>query len=339
MNRKVHMEAVLAGDIGGTKTKLGFFILGSKRPEPVVVQTYPSTSATSLEELITRFLQEHECTVSAACLGIAGPVIHGSVKATNLPWQISEEAIKKQFGLRHVRLVNDLTATAYAVALLEDDEIFSLNLGKADPSGNIGIVAPGTGLGVALLVAHSSGFRAVASEGGHTDFAPANDVQIGLWRYLQRDMDHVSVERVLSGPGLYSIYEWLRRESNQSEPTWLTEQLQREDSSRVISEAALDSRDAVCSEALEVFVSVLGAYSGNLALTAMTSGGIYLGGGISPKILPKLREGSFMKAFTEKGRFRKLLSDMPVQVILNDEAALLGAAWCALHIDKGGNGR
>jgi len=331
MNRKAKMGLVLAGDVGGTKTRLGIFKYGPKRPEPIVVQNYSSSGASSLEELIARFLEEHAYTATSACLGIAGPVVDGSVKTTNLPWSISEEAIKGRFGFPHVRLVNDLTATAYALTLFEDHDFFTLNVGKEDSRGNIGIVAPGTGLGVALIVARPGGFDAVASEGGHADFAPANDQQIGLWRYLRQEMDHVSVERVVSGPGLHSIYLWLRQESHEAAPPWLTEKLQREDPPRVISDAALKNRDVVCREALEVFVSAFGAYAGNLALTAMTSAGIYLGGGISPKILPKLKEGTFMETFVAKGRFRELMSRIPVRVILNDEAALLGAAWCALQ--------
>jgi len=246
---------------------------------------------------------------------------------------MSEEAIKRRFGFPHVRLVNDLTATAYALPLFEDHDFFTLNVGQEDSKGNIGIVAPGTGLGVALMVAHAGGFDAVASEGGHADFAPANDRQIGLWQYLSREMDHVSVERVVSGPGLHAMYLWLRQESRQAEPPWLTDELQRRDPPRVISDAALKNTDIVCSEALEIFVSAFGAYAGNLALTAMTSAGIYLGGGISPKILPKLKEGTFMESFVAKGRFRELMRRIPVRVILDDEAALLGAAWCALRAD------
>jgi glucokinase len=331
VDKEGEMETVLAGDIGGTKTTLGFFVMGPDRPEAVVSQVYASAETTSLEELIARLLSEHPHTVTSACLGIAGPVMHGTVKATNLPWQVSEAAMSKQFGWRHVRLVNDLTATAYAVPFLRDDETLSLNTGKGDRKGNIGIVAPGTGLGVAVVVAEAQCVHVVASEGGHADFAPADDRQVKLWRHLRRDLDHVSVERVLSGSGLHAIYQWLKEESEQPEPDWLRQQLYREDPAKVISEVALNDSDAVCGEALKVFVSVLGAYSGNLALTAMTTGGIYLGGGITPKILPKLQIGPFMEAFTAKGRFEQLLSKIPVRVILNEKAALLGAAWCALH--------
>jgi len=333
MKREIDMEAVLAGDIGGTKTNLGFFVGGADRPERLVVRSYPSTDASSLEALIERFLSEFGHTVSSACFGIAGPVVQGAVKATNLPWEISEEALSRRFGFRNVHLVNDLTATSYAVPLLRSDEVVDLTSATGDRSGNIGVVAPGTGLGVALLVAHERGFIAVASEGGHADFAPADERQVGLWRYLQKDLEHVSYERVVSGPGLYATYEWLRQASDQPEPAWLTARLQREEPPKVISEVGLAARDAVCTDALDMFVFSLGAYAGNLALTAMTRGGIYLGGGIPPKILPRLKEGPFMEAFTAKGRFREILSGMPVRVILNDEAALLGAAWRAQQSD------
>lgn len=328
------MEAVLAGDIGGTKTNLGFFVKGADRPERLLVRSYSSTDASSLEDLIELFLREQGSTVSSACFGIAGPVVEGAVKATNLPWEVSEKALSGRFGFQHVHLVNDLTATSYAVPLLREDELVDLAPVKGGRKGNIGVVAPGTGLGVALLVAHEDGYIVVASEGGHADFAPPDERLTGLWHYLRREMDHVSFERVVSGPGLHALYEWLRQESKQPEPAWLSQRLQQEEAPKVVSEVGLSGRDTVCADALNLFVLCLGAYAGNLALTAMTEGGIYLGGGIPPKILPRLQSGPFMDAFTAKGRFREILSSMPVRVILNDEAALLGAAWRAQQSTK-----
>jgi glucokinase len=322
---------VLAGDIGGTKTNLGLFLPGDKRPELVTMESYSSASAQSLQDLIARFVVGNPERIASACFGIAGPVMEGSSKTTNLPWHVSEKDIKGRFGWGKVRLINDLTATANAVHLLLNDEICELNPAASKADGNVGVVAPGTGLGVALLVAVGGRLYPVPSEGGHADFAPTNDDQVELWRYLNKKLGHVSVERVISGPAIRDIYSWLRDRCDFPEPVWLAERIKAEDPPVVISGAALDQNEPLCVKTLEVFVSILGSYAGNLALTGMTTGGIYLGGGIAPKILPKLKEGGFMTAFLDKGRFRELLSKMPIRVILNDKAALLGAAWCALQ--------
>lgn len=331
MDISSEQSIVLAGDIGGTKTNLGLFLPGDKRPELVTMESYSSASAPSLQDLIARFVAGNPERIASACFGIAGPVMEGSSKTTNLPWHVSEKDIKERFDWGKVRLINDLTATATAVQLLQDDEIFELNPAAAKADGNAGVVAPGTGLGVALLVAVGGRLYPVPSEGGHADFAPTDDDQVEFWRYLRNKLGHVSVERVLSGPGIREIYSWLRDRGDFPEPAWLAERMKSEDPPVVISEAALDQNEPLCIKTLEVFVSILGAYAGNLALTGMTTGGIYLGGGIAPKILPKLKEGGFMTAFLDKGRFRELLSKVPVRVILNDKAALLGAAWCALQ--------
>jgi glucokinase len=331
MSRGINQTVVLAGDIGGTKTNLGLFVPREKRPEVVAMKSYASTEASSLQDLVERFVENNPEQIASACFGIAGPVIAGSSKTTNLPWHVSEEEIKQRFGWEKVRLINDLTATAYAVQLLNDDEVLELNPDAARVYGNVGVAAPGTGLGVALIVAVGEKYYPVPSEGGHADFAPTDDQQLELWKYLGNKFGHVSVERVISGPGIADIYYWLRGRGGHKEPDWLSEQLMSEDPPMVISETALDNKDPLCVETLEMFVSILGAYAGNLALTGMTTGGIYLGGGISPKILPMLKEGGFMAAFTDKGRFKGLLSQIPVRVILNDRAALLGAAWCALQ--------
>jgi len=322
---------VLAGDIGGTKTNLGLFVPGDKRPELVAMQSYSSTAASSLQELVAQFMSGRAEQIASACFGIAGPVIAGSSKTTNLPWHVSEQDIKERFGWEKVRLINDLTATAHAVQLLQDDEVFDLNPAAENVSGNLGIVAPGTGVGVALIVVVGNKFYPVPSEGGHADFAPTDDQQVDLWKNLRSRFGHVSVERVISGPGIADIYYWLRDRLEYHEPAWLAERLKAEDPPMVISEEALDKKEPLCIKTLELFVSILGAYAGNLALTGMTTGGMYLGGGIAPKILPTVQEGGFMNSFTTKGRFKELLSKMPVRIILNDKAALLGAAWCALQ--------
>jgi glucokinase len=323
-------QIALAGDIGGTKTNLGLFARGEHRPSLLVMKSYSSTQSAGLPELITRFLEEHPQSISSACFGIAGPVIDGRCKATNLPWEVSEEEIRREFNWDKVRLINDLAATALAVPLLQVSELSTLNATPTE-RGNIGLVAPGTGLGVSLLVVADGKLYPIASEGGHVDFAPRNEDEADLWRHLRETQDHVSVERLASGPGILAIYSWLKKLDQYEEPAWFTEKMKISDPPAVISEAALAERLEPCVKTLKLFVSILGATSGNLALTGMTTGGMYIGGGIVPRILPFLERGNFMEAFADKGRFRELLSRIPVHVILNDKAALLGAAWCALE--------
>ena len=325
---------VLAGDIGGTKTNLGFFGTRDGRPHLLEMESYASRDAESLEDLIERFMTEYRQSVSAACFGIAGPVMNGVSKTTNLPWIVSERNIRERFLWKKVCLINDLAATATAVAHLETSELHELNPGSPDPRGNRGLVAPGTGLGMALLVCVDGRLHPISSEGGHVDFAPSNEKEMALLRHLKTRWGHVSVERVASGPGLSTIYMWLRECRMSEEPVWLSERMTREDASRVISEVGLAGQDPLCAEALEMFVSVLGAVAGNLALTGLTTGGIYLGGGISPKIVPKLEERFFLENFAHKGRFRELMLRIPVRVILNDKAALFGAACTAFDLTR-----
>jgi glucokinase len=321
---------VLAGDIGGTKTNLGFFRQGKTRPVAKVIETYSSREAPNLESIIARFLNKHQVPVQSACFGIAGPVINGRCQTTNLPWYVAEDKIKKRFKWAHVSLINDLTATAHAIPLLSSRELFRLNKAKSRKGQNLALVAPGTGLGKALLIFRDGEYVPVPSEGGHIDFSPNNEAEIKLWRYLHKRFGHVSVERVLSGPGLVNIYHWLKETGRHRIPNWLARNMEKMDPARAITEAALDGKHPVCVAALNMFVSIFGAVAGNLALIAMTTGGVYLGGGIPPKILPKLKESMFMQAFTNKGRFSELLEEIPVRVILNEQAALLGAAHCAL---------
>jgi glucokinase len=321
-------EIALAGDIGGTKTNLGLFARGKDRPAMLAMESYLSVHAAGLPALIKRFLQEHPQTISSACFGIAGPVIDGRCKATNLPWEVSEDEIRKEFNWDKVRLINDLTATATAVPLLQSHELQTLNAMPPE-HGSIGLVAPGTGLGVSLAVVVDGKLHPMASEGGHVDFAPKDEDEVDLWRYLRETQDHVSLERLISGPGILAIYSWLTKRDKYEEPKWFTEEMKVNDPPAVISEAALVQRLEPCVKTLKFFISILGAAAGNLALTGMTTGGMYIGGGIVPRILPLLEEANFMASFTDKGRFRELLSGIPVHVILNDKAALLGAAWCA----------
>jgi glucokinase len=320
---------VLAGDIGGTKTNLGLFTPGKKRPLPKVIQTFSSPNAPALETIIRQFLEIHPVSVTHACFGIAGPVINGTSKPTNLPWNVSEVRIREQFNFNHVRLVNDVTATAMAIPLLNSDEFFPLNPAGPVTGRNLALIAPGTGLGIAMLIYQNDRYLPIPSEGGHADFAPNSEAEDELWRYLHGRYGHVSIERVVSGSGLVNIYRWLKDSDRLNEPDGLRQKLKEMDPAKTITETALANKDVGCVEALNMFVSIFGAVAGNLALTGMTTGGLYLGGGIPPKILSKLKEDIFMAAFTNKGRFKELLENIPVNVILNDKAALLGAAHCA----------
>jgi glucokinase len=319
-------DLILAGDVGGTKTHLGLFQRGKHRPTPKIVETYLSSEAPDLETLIRRFLNTHSASVKGACFGVAGPVEKGRSVLTNLSWTISENKIKKDFKWEHVRLINDLAATVRAIPLLTSLEVASLGKGTVVKEGNIGLIAPGTGLGMALLIQTENGYVPVPSEGGHTDFGPNNEMEMGLWQYLNQHLGHVSVERIVSGGGLFNIYSWLRESGRFQEPEWLAKKLRETDPAKAITESAMDQGDPLCTEALDQFVAIFGAAAGNLALMGSTTGGLYLGGGIPPKILPKLEEGSFLNAFSNKGRFKGFLRRIPVHVILNDKAALMGAA-------------
>lgn len=323
---------VLAGDIGGTKTNLGLFQKGKNRPILKAITTYASRESSNLEDIIERFLNKHRTSIAKACFGIAGPVINGHCKTTNLPWDISEDRIKKRFKWKHALLINDLTATAIAIPILKGREVVSLNPARIRKSQNIGLIAPGTGLGEALLVFKDGGYIPVSSEGGHTDFAPNNETELELWKYLHARFGHVSMERVISGSGLTHIYSWLKNSGRHMESSRLAEKIKKEDPAKVIAETAIYDKEPLCVEALNMFVSMLGAAAGNLALTGMTTGGVYLGGGISPKILPVLKKGLFIKAFQNKGRFKDMLKKISVKVILDDKAALKGAAIHALGV-------
>ncbi len=322
---------VLAGDIGGTRTRLGLFTEGKRRPRLRVMETFASREGSRLEDLIERFLEQHPFPVQRACFGVAGPVSRGCCRATNLPWEISEKRIRRRFRWRGVRVMNDLAAAARAVPLLTAGETVRLNRGRAAKDGNVGLICPGTGLGEALLIRHGGGWIPVPSEGGHADFFPASRTEADLWAFLQARFGHVSIERVLSGPGIRNIYSWLRDSGRYREPAWLKRKLEGTDPARMIAETALEKGQPLCRGTLERFAAVLGAVAGNLALTAMTTGGIYIGGGIPPKILPVLTQGKFMEAFTDKGRFRGLMEKIPVRVILNERTALMGAAHGAFH--------
>lgn len=317
---------ILAGDIGGTKTRLGLYTDTRPHPDLWAEKTYASGKASDLKDILADFLDQHNQTIHKACLGIAGPVDGGRARVTNLPWEIAETELRTRFKIKNVRLLNDLSAVAHAIPRLENTDWIYLNRGKRRLHDPVGIIAPGTGLGIALLVRQKGDHIVLPSEGGHTDFAPTTKEQCSLWQYLNRQFGHVSIERLISGSGIFHIYSWLRDSRGEVEPDWLAEKLPVGDPAKVITDAALARNDPICTETLEIFVTVLGAAAGNLALLGLTRGGIYIGGGIAPHILDLLQNGLFMSNFIAKGRFSKLLENIPVRVILNTKLPMFGAA-------------
>lgn len=318
---------ILAGDIGGTHTRLALFDVDLH--EPLALTVYPSREHAGLEEIVAAFLGEHPADIESACFDVAGPVGNGRVKTTNLPWTVDAQRIANRIGLRSVELVNDLAATAYGIGELTTSDLETLNNGDPSIGGNLAVIAAGTGLGEAGLIWDGTRYHALASEGSHSDFGPRSDLEVDLYSCLARADRHVSYERVCSGIGLLAVYRFLRERSRIQEPAWLADAIRTGDAAAAISNAGLDDRDAVCAEALDLMVSVYGAEAGNLALRLLATGGIYIGGGIAPHILAKLRQQSFLDSLTAKGRFRAMLELIPVHVILNEHAGLLGAARIA----------
>ena len=317
---------ILAGDIGGTNTRLAYFEDHAGLPRPVRIEVYPSKAHTSLEQIIDRFLATHRHPIDGAGFGIAGPVIDGVCRTPNLPWVVQSSHLAKKLGLDRVDLVNDLHANAAGIALLEPADLVTLQPGKPQPRGNAALISAGTGLGEAGVYRHGDRVDPFASEGGHTDFAPCNELQMHLLTHLMRTYPHVSYERVLSGPGLVNVYRFLVDTGRHEEPPWLTEQFKTNDPAAAITKSALDGTCDACVAALDLFVSIYGAEAGNLALTVLATGGLYVGGGIAPRIIDKLKGPRFLEAFLAKGRMRPLLETVPVKVIINDKTALLGAA-------------
>ncbi len=324
---------VLAGDIGGTKTRLAIFDVQGNHVEARVTETYRSQEHASLRAIIGSFLKQHNEPVEAACFGIAGPVQNNTVKTTNLPWHINAAELSERFSIKPVSLLNDLEANAWGIRALDPEDFYELYPGATDASGNAAVIAAGTGLGEAGMYFDGDSLRPFSTEGGHTDFSPANEQQIELLRFLAKKYQHVSWERVLAGPGLVNIHDFLRYQGNIDVPAWLAEAMRNGDPAAAISIAAQAQKDDVCEEALELFVRLYGAEAGNLALKHMASGGLYIGGGIAPKILDWLKKDDFIDAFLAKGRMRPLLEKIPVRVILNDRTALYGpAVYAALSV-------
>ena len=320
---------ILAGDIGATNSRLGFFKVEAKRLIAVVEDIFPSGKHRTLDEIVAAFVSRHALAVEHACFGVPGPIRKGRAEPVNLPWIIDQPQLAAILGLKTVEMINDLEANAYGVSALEPHDFLILNQGAPDAAGNAAVIAAGTGLGEAGLYWDGTDHRPFATEGGHADFAPRNALEVKLLLYLESQFTYVSWERLVSGPGLFNIYKFLCDSQSLEEPRWLAEAIREHDASAVISENALEGRSELCVQALEMFVSLYGSEAGNLALKFLATGGVFIGGGIAPKIVEKLKGPIFMTAFTSKGRLRPLLEATPVRVILNDRAALLGAARCA----------
>ncbi len=320
---------ILAGDIGGTNARLAYFQPQNGHLRLVSERVFPSREHSELGEIVSKFLDDSGTRPEMACFGIAGPVHNGRVETSNLPWVVEQSRLAKQIHLPATLLINDLEASAWGIGALTDEDLVPLNRVSGPAVGNQGVIAPGTGLGEAALFWDGSRHRVFACEGGHTDFGPQGDLQIELVRYLQARFGHVSYERILSGPGLVNVYEFLRDSGCGQESAEFAKAMKTGDPAAVISGAALDGTQTLAAKALDTWISVYGAEAGNLALKVMATGGMFLAGGISPKILAKLKGPLFMQSFLEKGRLRPLLEAIPVHVVTNEKTGLLGAARCA----------
>ena len=316
---------ILAGDVGGTKVHLALYDFINGKLEYSRDERYQAKDYSGLEEIVKEFLGAFK--VTAACFGVPGPVRDGRLRLTNLPWTLDSRELAVSLGINHVFLINDLEANGYGVAELSTDQIYTLSEGDTSQIGNRALIAAGTGLGEGMLIWNGHSHTPYPSEGGHADYAPRNEDEIDLLRFLKQKYNgRISQERVVSGQGLSNIYEFLREVRGIDEPVWLAERLAAEDPNAVITELALKAKSEICEKTMDMFVSAYGAEAGNLALKLLSVGGVYIGGGIAPRILEKLKDGRFMKAFTDKGRLSQLLINMPVRIILESRAALLGAA-------------
>ena len=317
---------ILAGDIGGTNTRLGVFAQAEGRLSGIAMRTYPSREHESLEVILDKFVAEHRGPVSAACFAIAGPVSEGRVATTNLAWRIDGERLAPRLGIASVRLMNDLEAIGHGLSELGPADLATVAPGAPGAQGNRAVIAAGTGLGEAGCYWDGSAHHPFACEGGHADFAPRDELEVELFQHLRARFERVSYERIVSGVGLYDLYQFLHQTGRGKEDAALTETIYQQAHPAPIVRAALEGRSERCSMALDRFVSIYGAEAGNLGLKLMARGGIFIGGGIAPRIIDRLKQPAFLSALTAKGRMRPLLESMPVHVILNDKVGLLGAA-------------
>ena len=319
---------ILAGDVGGTKVHLALYEFQNAQLQHVYDERFPAREYDGLESVVRAFVDKNQRPeVTSACFGVPGPVRNGRLKLTNLPWLLDARELARNLDIDHLFLINDLEANGYGIPELTRDQVYTLSPGDPSALGNRGLVSAGTGLGEAVLMWNGKQHIPVASEGGHCDFAPRNELEIDLLRYLQKAVGgRVSYERVISGIGLKSVYSFLRDEKQMAESPELKQRMEAEDPNAVIGELGESGRDELCARTLDIFVSVYGAEAGNLALKVLSTGGMFIGGGIAPKILDKMRDGAFMRAFTDKGRLSELLVHTPVHIILESRAALMGAA-------------
>jgi glucokinase len=316
---------ILAGDVGGTKVHLALFDFRDGELAHTRDKQYPARQYSGLEDIVREFIGADK--VTAACFGVPGPVREGRLRLTNLPWTLDSRELAKGLNINYVFLINDLQANAYGIAELSPDKIYILSEGDARQIGHRALISAGTGLGECFMVWDGRTHVPYPSEGGHSDFAPRTEDEIDLLRFLKQKYNgRISFERVVSGMGLTNIYEFLREVRGIDEPTWLAKRIAEEDPNAVITELALAAKSEICEKATDMFVSAYGAEAGNLALKVLSVGGLYVGGGIAPRILEKLKDGTFVKAFTDKGRLSQLLVNTPVRVILEPRTALIGAA-------------
>ncbi len=318
---------ILAGDIGATRTRLAAFQTEGNKLQCVVEKTYKSQEHDGLREIIDTFVKNEGIPVHSACFGVAGPVRAGRSKISNLPWTIDSRELASQLRLNSVGLINDLEAYAYGIDALESKDFVTLSDGIEDAEGNRVVISARTGLGVAGL--YWDGFRhhPFPCEGGHADFAAKNELEAELAQYLRRKYGHLSCERILSGPGIKNIYDFLHDTEKAEEPAWLQKQMsEAPDPPALISQLALEHKAAICDQTLNIFVSVYGSETGNCALNFLATGGIFIGGSIAAKIVPRMQDPVFMNSFLDKGRMRALLADMPVKIVANDDSGIIGAA-------------
>ena len=319
---------ILAGDVGGTKVHLALYGFEHARLVHVRDERFPAHEYSGLQEIVQRFLAESaNPEITAACFGVPGPVRGGRLRLTNLPWVLDARELSAGLNITHLFLINDLEANGYGIPELTPDQILTLNQGDPAGVGNRALVSAGTGLGEGVLVWNGKTHVPMASEGGHSDFAARNPLEMELFTWLTQKLNgRVSYERVISGPGLTNIYTFLRDEKGMEEPAWLTQRMQTEDPNAIIGEAGEAGTSELCSKALEMFAASYGAEAGNMVLTVLATGGMYIGGGIAPKMLKTMQSGVFMQAFADKGRLSELLVHTPVHIILESRAALMGAA-------------
>jgi glucokinase len=317
---------ILAGDVGGTKVHLALYDFTKGKLKYTREERYPAKDYSGLEAIVKEFIGAD--AVTAACFGVPGPVRDGRLRLTNLPWTLDSRELTVNLGIPHVFLINDLEANGYGIAELTSEQIFTLSEGDTSQIGNRALIAAGTGLGEGLLVWNGHMHVPYPSEGGHADYSPRNEDEIDLLRFLKQKYNgRISWERVVSGMGMTNVYEFLRDVRGVDEPAWLAEEITASaDPNAVITEAGLAAKSEICEKTLDMVVSAYGAEAGNLALKVMSVGGLYVGGGIAPRIIEKLKDGTFLRAFQDKGRLSQLLINMPVRVIMESRAAVLGAA-------------